>query len=586
MAKKNKARKHQSFLQGALILTASMAIVKIIGAIFKIPLFGILGAEGYGYFTSAYDLYNPLFTIATAGFPIAIAKMVSENIARKRFRDVRQIHKVSIPIFTILGTLGFLLMFGGTFIYANVINAPDVKYATLTLAPTIFFACLMSIYRGYYEGLRNMTPTAISEIIEAICKLSLGLIASTTILSMGLSEFHSFGTVFGKAYENEALARSAILPFAAAGAILGITVGSFIGFIYLLIRFKRLGDGITQEELLTSPEPKSPKATVKTLISIAIPIAIGALVMNIASLVDATLIQRRLFDIMTTNPEMLLNEYPNLITNETIDNGKVHTMLYGCYGSAATLMMLIPAVTQTFGISALPNVTTAWTEGVHRKIKESIESVMRITMLVTIPAGLGLAVMAKPIMQLLYLKGNNQGEVEVAASVLVILGIAAIFTSTSTPLCSMLQAVGRVDLPVKLLSIGVIIKIILNYTLVGVPEINIQGAGVGTLICYIFITTAAFYLLCKEAHIVPNMISIFVKPLIAAICCAVSAIGSYSIIENFLPQKISTIVALIIAVIIYMFALVVFKVITKTDVLMLPKGEKIAKTLEKYKFIG
>lgn len=586
MAKKNKARKHQSFLQGALILTASMAIVKIIGAIFKIPLFGILGAEGYGYFTSAYDLYNPLFTIATAGFPIAIAKMVSENIARKRFRDVRQIHKVSIPIFTILGTLGFLLMFGGTFIYANVINAPDVKYATLTLAPTIFFACLMSIYRGYYEGLRNMTPTAISEIIEAICKLSLGLIASTTILSMGLSEFHSFGTVFGKAYENEALARSAILPFAAAGAILGITVGSFIGFIYLLIRFKRLGDGITQEELLTSPEPKSPKATVKTLISIAIPIAIGALVMNIASLVDATLIQRRLFDIMTTNPEMLLNEYPNLITNETIANGKVHTMLYGCYGSAATLMMLIPAVTQTFGISALPNVTTAWTEGVHRKIKESIESVMRITMLVTIPAGLGLAVMAKPIMQLLYLKGNNQGEVEVAASVLVILGIAAIFTSTSTPLCSMLQAVGRVDLPVKLLSIGVIIKIILNYTLVGVPEINIQGAGVGTLICYIFITTAAFYLLCKEAHIVPNMISIFVKPLIAAICCAVSAIGSYSIIENFLPQKISTIVALIIAVIIYMFALVVFKVITKTDVLMLPKGEKIAKTLEKYKFIG
>ncbi len=586
MAKKNKARKHQSFLQGALILTASMAIVKIIGAIFKIPLFGILGAEGYGYFTSAYDLYNPLFTIATAGFPIAIAKMVSENIARKRFRDVRQIHKVSIPIFTILGTLGFLLMFGGTFIYANVINAPDVKYATLTLAPTIFFACLMSIYRGYYEGLRNMTPTAISEIIEAICKLTLGLIASTTILSMGLSEFNSFGTVFGKVYENETLARSAILPFAAAGAILGITVGSCIGFIYLLIRFKRFGDGITQEELLTSPRPKSPKATVKTLISIAIPIAIGALVMNIASLVDATLIQRRLFDIMKTNPQMLLNEYPNLITNEAIANGKVHTMLYGCYGSAATLMMLIPAVTQTFGISALPNVTTAWTEGVHKKIKESIESVMRITMLVTIPAGLGLAVMAKPIMQLLYLKGNNQGEVDVAASVLVILGIAAIFTSTSTPLCSMLQAVGRVDLPVKLLSIGVIIKIILNYTLVGVPEINIQGAGVGTLICYIFITTAAFYLLCKEAHIVPNMISIFVKPLLAAICCAISAIGSYSIIENFLPQKISTIAALVVAVVIYLFALVVFKAITKTDVLMLPKGEKIAKTLEKYKLIG
>lgn len=586
MAQKSKVRKHQSFLQGALILTASMAIVKIIGAIFKIPLFGILGAEGYGYFTSAYDLYNPLFTIATAGFPIAIARMVSENMARKHYRDVRQVHKVSIPIFTIMGLLGFILMVVGTFIYASIINAPDVKYATLTLAPTIFFACLMSIYRGYYEGLRNMTPTAISEIIEALCKLILGLFASTSILSIGMNEYFASGTVFGVPYSTETLARSAILPFAAAGAILGITVGSCVGFIYLLIRFKRHGDGITKEELSVSPKPKTSRATVKILISIAIPVAIGALVMNIASLVDATLIQRRLYDIMQSNPQMLLNEYPNLITQEAVTNGKVHTMLYGCYGSAATLMMLIPAVTQTFGISALPNVTAAWTEGVHKKIKASIESVMRITMLVTIPAGLGLAVMAKPIMELLYLKGNNQGEVDVAASVLVILGIAAIFTSTSTPLCSMLQAVGRVDLPVKLLSIGVVIKIILNYTLVGVPEINIQGAGVGTLICYLFITSAAFYLLCKETHIVPNMSSIFIKPLLGAICCAVSAIGSYTLLNMFLPQKISTIIALVIAVIIYIVALVLFKAITKSDVLMLPKGEKIAKTLEKYKLIG
>ena len=151
-------------------------------------------------------------------------------------------------------------------------------------------------------------------------------------------------------------------------------------------------------------------------------------------------------------------------------------------------MMLIPAITQTFGISALPSVTRAWTEGSPKKIKASIESVIRITMLVTIPAGLGLSVMAKPIMSLLYSDGGNTATVDTAASVLVILGIAAIFTSTSTPLCSMLQAVGRVDLPVKLLSVGVIIKIILNYTLVGIPAINIQGAGVGTLVCYVFIT--------------------------------------------------------------------------------------------------
>ena len=204
---------------------------------------------------------------------------------------------------------------------------------------------------------------------------------------------------------------------------------------------------------------------------------------------------------MQNNPEELTAIYKDLIAQELVENDKVHTTLYGCYGYAATLMMLIPAITQTFGISALPSVTRAWTEGSPKKIKASIESVIRITMLVTIPAGLGLSVMAKPIMSLLYSDGGNTATVDTAASVLVILGIAAIFTSTSTPLCSMLQAVGRVDLPVKLLSVGVIIKIILNYTLVGIPAINIQGAGVGTLVCYVFITFFALYFLCKEAHV-------------------------------------------------------------------------------------
>ena len=196
---------------------------------------------------------------------------------------------------------------------------------------------------------------------------------------------------------------------------------------------------------------------------------------------------------MQNNPEELTAIYKDLIAQELVENDKVHTTLYGCYGYAATLMMLIPAITQTFWHQCSAVGYQSLDGRLPEKIKASIESVIRITMLVTIPAGLGLSVMAKPIMSLLYSDGGNTATVDTAASVLVILGIAAIFTSTSTPLCSMLQAVGRVDLPVKLLSVGVIIKIILNYTLVGIPAINIQGAGVGTLVCYVFITFFALY---------------------------------------------------------------------------------------------
>lgn len=576
------AIKSQSFIKGALILTISTSIVKFIGAIFKIPLFGILGAEGYGYFASAYDLYNPLFTVATAGFPVAIAKMVSENVARKRYRDVKTIHRVSVPIFTIMGVIGLALMVCCTFVYVNIINAPGAKYATLTLAPTIFFACLMSIYRGYYEGMRNMIPTAISEIIEAACKLFLGLIFSNMIYSSGMNEFYTYGTVYGVSYASESLARSAVLPFAAAGAIVGITIGSCFGFLYLLIRFKKEGDGITKADIEASPKSKSPRLTVKTLVKIAIPIAMGSLVVNIAGFVDVTLIQKRLFDIIQHSSDVLLNQYPNFISMEAITNSKAHTMLYGCYASAAIIMSLIPAVVQTFGISALPSVTRAWTQKVYKKIKSSIESVLKITMLVSIPTGLMISIMSQPIMHLLY---GDAPDVNISASVLPVMGIAAIFMAASTPICSMLQAVGRVDLPVKILSIGVVIKVILNYILVGIPQINLQGAGFGTLICYMFITIAALFFLCKETKVFPNMVSIFVKPLLASVIACVISYFTNLLLCDIINYKIGTIIAILLAVIVYLLLLFLFKAITKKEVLMLPKGSKLVPLLQKLKLL-
>lgn len=586
MGKKAKGRAKQSFLHGALILTASMAVVRIIGALFKIPLANILGGEGNGYFSAAYDLYNPLYALATAGFPIAISRMVSENVARKRFRDVRQVHRVSKPIFLLTGTIGTIAMMVGAFIYAYVIKAPEVKYATLALAPTILFVCLMSIYRGYYEGLRNMVPTALSEVIEAVCKLVLGLGIAYGVISYGLNEYAAKGTVFGKAYETESLARSATLPFAAAGAILGISIGAMVGFLYLVFRHHRHGDGITKEELRCSPRAKPTRVTVKTLVSIAIPIGLGAIIMNVAGLIDSTLILRRLSDTMRSNPLALLDEYSGLINPEIVERGNTHVFLYGCYSYAITIMMLISGVTQVFSISALPSVTTAWAEGSYKKIKYNIEAVLRVTTLVTIPSGLGLMVLSNPIMELVYGNQGTRSEVAIASNVLIMLGLAAIFASTSTPICSMLQAVGRVDLPVKLISVGMVIKIILNYTLVGIPQINIQGAGVGTMVCYAMITVLSLYFLCKETKIIPDFMSVFIKPLLAGVSCAVAAYASQGLLSHVISPKIATIFAILIAVIVYIIALFVFCAVTASDIRMLPKGEKIAKILEKRHWIG
>ena len=168
-------RVSQSFAKGALIMTICMVIVKIMGAFFKIPLAKILGGEGMGYFNSAYSLYNPIYAFATAGLPIAIARMVSGDVARKRFKDVKKIHKISIPMFILTGTLGMLIMLVGSFMYARITKAPGVLYSIFMLAPTVLFSSIISIYKGYYEGLSNKAQTAKSEIVEAVGKDVFGL---------------------------------------------------------------------------------------------------------------------------------------------------------------------------------------------------------------------------------------------------------------------------------------------------------------------------------------------------------------------------------------------------------------------------
>ena len=294
MAAQADKKRGQSFIQGALVLTISMAIVKLIGMLFKMVIGNVLDITGFACFNAAYELYNPLYTLATAGLPIAISRMVSENMARQRFRDVRQIHRISVPIFTITGVVGFLLMIGGAFVIPAMMNTPGAVYPTLALAPMIFFACLMASYRGYYEGLRNMVPTAVSEIIEALCKLAIGLSASYAVTAYGSWEYQNSQTIFGMQFASEADAQYTLSALGAAGAIAGITLGSVFGFVYIFHYYKKYGDGITRRELMDSPRTRSSRVLLKILIRTAVPIAMSSLVVNISSLVDTLLVQNRL----------------------------------------------------------------------------------------------------------------------------------------------------------------------------------------------------------------------------------------------------------------------------------------------------
>ena len=170
-----KKRKQQSFEYGAIILLCSTMLVKVIGAIFKIPLSNLLGDLGFGYFSSAYDLFTPIYTLAMAGLPIAVSRIVAEHITNKRFNDVHRTLSVTKKLFFISGLTGFILMLALIYPFVRITDRTgQTIYSLFAIAPSLFFCCVMSTYRGYYEGLRNMYPTAASDVIEALGKLILG----------------------------------------------------------------------------------------------------------------------------------------------------------------------------------------------------------------------------------------------------------------------------------------------------------------------------------------------------------------------------------------------------------------------------
>ncbi|WP_243111215.1 putative polysaccharide biosynthesis protein [Acutalibacter sp. 1XD8-33] len=572
--------KKQSFLYGAVILTAGMAVVKVIGALFKIPLQHIIGEYGMGLFNVAYNFYGPIFSLATAGFPVAVSRLVSENASLGRWNDVRAVKEAAGPLFLGFGLVGGILMtVFAPFYCRRIIGSENAIYPMLALTPALVFACFGAVYRGYYEGLRNMGPTAVSEIIEAGIKLCLGLGLAWFLAQRGMAEYEAQGTVLGVLAGSPDQAQFLTLAFASAGAVLGVTAGSLGAAAYLGLRWRIKGDGVSLRERRRAPPSRNWASTVKALLKITGPVAAGSIAMNAAGLIDATFLQSRIGELMARYPERLLAVYQGMIPQTYLENREaVPTFLYGCYTLAMTLYLLVPALTQAIGMSALPAVTEAWARGEKAQLRERMESVLGITALVCFPAGVGITALAEPIARMLY----GGSSTPIVAGVLLTLGPASLLAAMTVPVSSMLQAVGRADLPVKLMIVAMALKIAVNWSLCGIPEINIQGAGAGTFVCYLFLAVAELWVLIRVTRVKLALGRLFLKPLGCSILCGCAAWSAYmGLCRLGLESGAATGLGILCGGIVYVMGLLASHALAKKDLMMLPKGQKIAKTLEK-----
>lgn len=584
-------RKKQSLLTGAGVLAIATVLVKIIGAIYKIPLGNILTPVGNAYFTGAYAIYSPLYAISMAGLPVAVSKLVSQNVELGRIKDAQRIFYVSRKLFFVVGLVGTVILACIAVPYSHMVNSPKNYIAVLAVAPCVLLCCMMSSFRGYYEGLKNMTPTGVSQVIEAAVKLVFGLAATYFSLNYWLSNYHKNAVdgkavVFGVEVANETEALSAMYPYAAAVAILGVTLGSLMGLVYLVIRYKRHGFGFTREELVNSPAAESDSEIRKKIIRFAAPVALSSIILNVSNMIDDLTIRTRLAKAFENGMDIVKQMYASSFAIKAVPDAEIADYLYGIHGYAINIKNLIPTITLTLGISAIPALSMAWANKNKKEIKVTIESALRVTMMIALPAGIGIAAVADSIMNFLYY--DMQDVVPIAGSLLRMYGFGIFLFASTSPITNMLQAVGRADVPIKSILIGSTAKIVLNFILIGTPSININGAPISTTVCYIIMLAINLKALLKETNTKINFVSVFLKPFICALLCGGTAWGvNYILTEKLmLEHRLLCIIPIGCAVVVYAISMLLIKGIAKDDVEMLPKGEKIAKVLAKFGLLG
>ncbi len=520
--------KEQNLTQAGAVLLLSAIVVKLIGALFKIPLSSdyILGDLGFGYFSAVYDLYIPIYTLALSGFPVAIARMISDFNTKEDFISSRKTFVLSFKVLLIIGVIG-TFMFLSLAPLSLLQKGNDMFYSHLLAAPSVLVCCLVSVYRGYFEGLKNMVPTAVSNIIEALCKLFLGL--SGALVTMRITD-------------NPALS--------SAAALAGITVGTVLSFIYLRIKFK--------DKKINLKEKVYDKALMKSLISLLIPIAIASLSVAINAFIDSVTVIPQLKALIGGSAETgkLLLEGTSY---KNVSLSKIPTILYGIKSKAHTLFNLVPTLTTTLGVGAVPLVTQNLVEGDNKNLKKNINLCIKYSAILCMPIAFGFMFVGEGITQLLY-GVQSSG---IGGGLLSVYGIAALFAGMALPITYILQGLHKQKNALVNILIGIAVKMICNLVLTPISDINIYAAAIGTSACFVIVFVLNMISLIKELGFSPSIKDSILKPFTAAALCGLTACFMYNALKKF---SAGIIISIMCAGLVYLVILWVLKVLKKEEI--------------------
>ncbi len=539
MSTDKKAHGGQTFISGVLVLTAANLISKVIGLVFKIPLTNMLGNEGMGYFNTAYQIYTWLYMVSTAGLPVALSLMISEYNAEGKSALGKRIFRLTLTVFACLGLIGSALMFILCRGLASFISA-DLSYLSiLSIAPAFFFICITSTVRGFFQGHRNMVPTAVSEVLEALGKLGIGI---------GLGAY--------------ALNKGYPIHKVAAYAIFGVTVGVIAGAVFLVFSavFSRVLGKNSASESEIDDRGISNGRLFGTFLKIAVPIMISSSLLSMSSMMDTLIVIRRLQDFGLAESAAVA--------------------LYGNYTAYCVTLFNLPSVLIYPIVNALiPSLSAARASGSEEKTSLIMLKSLKLASVIALPCTLGLAAMSGPILKLIFSSAENA---EMAAPLLSALAPSVFLIGVLAVTNGVLQGCKLQRYSLISMVLGALVKGVSAYFLVGVPigdtTLNMYASPISTFLFYLTITVMNIYFIVRYAGIRVPVVSIFLRPFLASVCCVLVAVSVYGIAASLIGfSGAVTLVAIGVAAVVYGVLLLIFGGITKEDIRLIPKAEGLLK---------
>ncbi len=465
--------KQKSLIGGVSVLGIAGLICKVVGVLYRIPLAHLIDPMGMAIYHKVFPAYNLLLTISSAGIPVAISRMVSHYVTKEQPGNARRIFRLALSMLCALGLVTTLLLMLFSRQVAAWQGTEEAAQGYLCIAPSLFCVCAMSAYRGYMQGQRRMMPTAVSQLIEQVGKVAIALPLAAVGMAKG-------GVIWG-----------------AAGALLGSTIGEAAALLYMIFQHRRAEKGAAalQRE---SEEMLHGKAIMKRLVFISIPITLGACIVPLAGFIDSVMLTQ-------------LMEKSGMAREDAL-------IRYGAYsGPVLTLINVPTALAMAMSTNLVPSIASGLARGDRAYVQSETAMGLRMATVIGFPCSIGMSLLAKPLLYLCYRGSYTGPQLDVAAELLTVSSLTIVLFTMVQATSGILQGAGKQRIPMYTLLLGVALKIALNYTLVGIPGVDIHGAPFASLLCYTASMVPNLYFVCKHTGYRLNLMDVFGKPLVCAL---------------------------------------------------------------------